>query len=255
MLRSFYAGVSGLKNHQVRLDVLGNNISNVNTVGFKKGRVTFQELLSQTLKEANAISNASNPQQIGGGVSISNIDGIFIQGIPQTTDNPTDLMIQGDDFFVLTDGVNRYYTRAGSFGFDGEGNLIDNAAKGLKVVGDVDLKLPAGTQSFNITTAGDFYCDGTKVGTIQLTRFANPSGLKKIGENLYTATSNSGAANPGNPGVDGRGTLVPGALEMSNVDLTEEMTEMIITQRGFQANARIITTSDQMMDEIVNLKR
>ncbi|MGI6649828.1 MAG: flagellar hook-basal body complex protein [Bacillota bacterium] len=267
MIRSFFSGVSGLKSHQVRLDVTGNNIANVNTIGFKKGRVNFQDLLSQTIREAKAVGEGANPQQIGSGATISSIDNVYTQGFSQTTDNPLDVMIQGDGFFVLTDANgNEYYTRVGSFGFDESGNLINNAAKGFKVKGDTDLFLDdPEARSFNITSAGELKYtkdDGTieLIGTIQLVRFPNPAGLKKIGDNLFAATEISGTvgggtAIEGTPGADGLGIIVPGALEMSNVDLSEEMTQMITTQRGFQANARTITVSDQFLEEVVNLKR
>ncbi|MGB9839457.1 flagellar hook-basal body complex protein, partial [Thermovenabulum sp.] len=137
MMRSMFAGVTGLRNHQIKMDVIGNNIANVNTVGYKKSRVTFQEALAQTMRGASAPQNArggTNPLQVGLGMTIGAIDTIHTPSSLETTGNMTDLAIEGDGFFVVTDGQERYYTRAGNFGFDEEGNFV-NTSTGYKVMG------------------------------------------------------------------------------------------------------------------------
>jgi len=439
MMRSMFSGVSGLRAHQTKMDVIGNNISNVNTVAFKSGRVTFEQVFSQTLQGASAPDPVSgrggtNPMQIGLGIGVNTIDTIMTNGNTQRTDNPTDLAIEGDGFFIVKGGNSDtfHFTRAGNFGLDKAGNLVtggglnvygwqvysrqpdgtyvfdteaeiepinlyeDATNKNKRIIpakattfavisgnldasyaalgsaaasaGNVQFTIPmtvydslgnsytinvnfwkieagssgtlwnwavntgngvtassasgsfefdtqgkikpgdsvtpsitvippetVGTEPINIkldfskltmyaadssakTTSIDGYSSGTLVnfsigsdgvitgiysngeqqplGLIALAVFDNPAGLLKSGENLYTPTTNSGDFKKAvKPGTNGAGDLNPGTLEMSNVDLSYEFTEMIITQRGFQANSRIITTSDEMLQELVNLKR
>ncbi|HEY8342565.1 MAG TPA: flagellar basal body rod protein FlgG [Calditerricola sp.] len=274
MLRALYSGVSGMRQFQLKLDVIGNNIANVNTVGFKKGRVLFQDILSQTVSGASipedAARGGTNPRQIGLGVTTGAIDTVFTPGSPMTTNVPTDLYINGDGFFVLTpyeDGPV-YLTRNGSFHVDSLGYLVN--AQGLYVMGTGGLIQidPETYTSFTISPNGEIIgvlADGTNevIDTIQLAKIPNPAGLKKVGDSLYEVTPNAIAPDTDiedyyttpNNAEDGTGAVIAGMLEMSNVDLTEEFTEMIISQRGFQANARIITTSDEILQEVVNLKR
>ena len=462
MMRSLYSGVSGLQNHQIRMDVLGNNISNINTTGFKKGRVNFQDMLSQTLSGAarpNDEVGGVNPKQVGLGMVVASIDTIHTQGSLQTTGVMTDLAVQGEGFFILQDGEKSFYTRDGSFGIDREGTLVD-PTNGLRVqgwqaitidgittinnaaqiddliipVGDKDPaaattevqlacnldkrtpEIPAGAapqtvmdgtwtstfdvydsfgnvhqlqvnftkvvgianrwqaevvvdpeaevptntlveigaannadnlffidfdnlgslaavldaqgdtiaegtlqvqvgfdvpeatippgeaavrqlftldlgevgsyreavtqfaeksstkaitqngypmgylESFKIDQAGvitGVYTNGTNraLGQVALAGFTNPGGLEKAGENTYEMSNNSGDARIDAAGIAGKGKIIAGALEMSNVDLAEQFTDMIVTQRGFQANSRTITTSDQMIQELLTLKR
>ncbi|HHW38886.1 MAG TPA: flagellar basal body rod protein FlgG [Bacillales bacterium] len=260
MLRSMYSGISGMKNFQTKLDVIGNNIANVNTYGFKKGRTTFKDLVSQQIAGATGpIANGKggvNPRQVGLGSSLASIDTIDIQGSTQTTGRPLDLAISGDGYFILSDGSNKYYSRAGNFYLDASWNIVN--ADGLKL--DPNIKLPDDTESFSIGANGSVNVVKTgattseSVGTIKLAKFANPGALEKVGGNLYIPSANSGIAAINDPG-NGTGELVASALEMSNVDLSEEFTEMIVAQRGFQANTKIITTSDEILQELVNLKR
>jgi len=461
MMRSLYAGVSGLQNHQVRMDVIGNNISNVNTIGFKKGRVNFQDMLSQTMAGAARPTDevgGVNPKQIGLGMTVASIDTIHTQGSMQTTGVMTDIAIQGNGFFVLQAGDKDYFTRAGAFGLDENGTLL-NPANGMRVQGwmaetvdgetfvntaadltdlvipigskdpaaattevelacnldkrtpeiapgagpadiregtwsvdkdiydsfgevhrlrinftrvpgtqnswqaevivDPDAEIPTNTlvevgaennatnlftlnfnnlgslesvtdaqgdivdtgtlqvpvafdvagatavpgaperQTFNLNV-GDVgsvvnsvtqfaeksstkafrqngygmgylenfkidqsgmitgvYSNGSNrtIGQVALASFTNPGGLEKAGESTYVVSNNSGDANIGPSGIAGKGKLIAGALEMSNVDLAEQFTDMIVTQRGFQANSKTITTSDQMLQELMTLKR
>lgn len=413
MMRSMFSGVTGLRNHQIKMDVIGNNIANVNTVGFKKSRVTFQDTLSQTMRGAASPQGnrgGTNPMQVGLGMTIASIDTIHTPSSAESTGNMTDMAIEGEGYFILQgDGLDQYYTRAGNFGFDTSGYLV-NTANGMKVLGwqTSDFKVPVdkspqdigeiqirkgmmvpaeattevrfsknlnaegeigesysipfkiydslgcahtltitfektgantwgytithedgitvqnSTGTINFTPDGKYsassfapdnpvtfkpnsgaddiefeidfsqitqyaketnvdmtfqngYPAGTLVevttdttGTITgifdnghswqlaqiaLANFNNPAGLIKAGQNLYRSSNNSGEPQIGQSGTGGRGTIAPGYLEMSNVDLSEEFTQMIVTQRGFQANSRIITASDEMLQELINIKR
>jgi flagellar hook protein FlgE len=463
MMRSLYAGVSGLQNHQTRMDVIGNNISNVNTTGFKKGRANFQDMISQTMQGAarpNEEVGGVNPKQVGLGMTIASIDTIFTQGSLQSTGVNTDVAIQGNGFFILKDGDKSYYTRAGAFGLDANG-VLTNPSNGMKVQGwmakqvdgvsvvkatgdttqmtipigskdpakattnvdfacnldkrapllnaqsskmdiekgtwEVDktiydsfgnthrltvtyqrdpnapdtpnqwlatvkvdaedtafnnnlalgfgtpptgntyvvkfdnlgaltsvtdsagqtrntgaLQIPVtftvknanpgqpgetqtmnlnlGTvgaytnsttqfadqssnksfrqdgygmgylESFAIDSSGEItgvYSNGQSkiLGQVALASFTNPGGLEKAGDSTYIKTNNSGDANIGASGTAGKGKFIAGALEMANVDLADAFTDMIVTQRGFQANSRTITTADQMLQELIGLKR
>lgn len=259
MLRAMYSGISGLKNFQQKLDVIGNNIANVNTYGYKKGRATFADMVSQNIQGAKAndgVIGGVNPKQVGLGSQLSTIDNIHTQGSIQNTNRPLDMAISGDGYFTVTDGINDFYTRAGNFYLDETGQLVNS--DGLMVQPNVNI--PVDAQSFSIDPSGVVsFVDnaGTlqNAGQLEITTFSNPGGLEKKGGNLFSETQNSGAPNAVTAGTGGSGKLVVGALEMSNVDLSEEFTEMITAQRGFQANTRIITTSDEILQELVNLKR
>ncbi|MED4976173.1 MAG: flagellar basal body rod protein FlgG [Heyndrickxia faecalis] len=254
MLRSLYSGVSGMKNFQTELDTIGNNIANVNTYGYKKGRVTFKDAISQTLASATPGTSA---QQVGLGSQIGSIDTVDTSGSPESTGRPLDFAITGDGYFRVADGNNTYYTRAGNFYFDNNRRLVNS--EGFTVLGTNGqaITLGANVKSFSVATDGTITDqDGNTIGTISIATFQNPAGLTKVGGNLYTTTnSNAGTVTVSQPGQDGAGTIKSGYLEMSNVDLSEELTNMIVAERGFQANTRIITTSDEILQELVNLKR
>ncbi|MBU8907006.1 flagellar basal body rod protein FlgG [Desertibacillus haloalkaliphilus] len=275
MLRSMYSGISGMKNSQTKLDVIGNNIANVNTFGYKKGRTTFSDLVSQQLAGATGPGDnrgGVNPRQVGLGSQLSSIDTIHTQGSLQNTGRELDLGISGDGFFVVAerdqDGQGEgaeSFTRAGNFYLDANGNIVNSDGLYLLDTDGAPINIPDDSQSFSIGSDGTVNiidADGELADNpvqIGLAKFANPDGLEKIGDNLYRETANSGEPNDGGnpvvPGTNGTGGLVAGTLEMSNVDLSEEFTEMIVAQRGFQANTRIITTSDEILQELVNLKR
>jgi flagellar hook protein FlgE len=264
MLRAMYSGISGMKNFQIKLDVIGNNIANVNTYGFKKGRTTFKDMVSQQISgasSATATRGGTNPKQVGLGSQLATIDTIHTQGSLQTTGRPLDLSISGDGFFVLLNGTQTVFTRAGNFYLDANGYLVNADGLFVREVGGDKINIPDTAKSFSIGSDGTVtYIDaaGTlqPAGQITIAKFDNPEGLEKAGSNLFIETSNSGAPALGTAGgANGEGTIVAGTLEMSNVDLSEEFTEMIVAQRGFQANTRIITTSDEILQELVNLKR
>lgn len=279
MLRSLFSGISGLRANQTMLDVTGNNIANANTVGFKATTTVFQDTLSQVMRGAtggDAATGGTNPVQVGLGVQVAATRGNFNQGSAQTTGSTTDLMIQGDGMFVLGSGGERVYTRAGAFTWDKQGNLV--APSGKKVQGyapgdaggtliDVNLKaltatLPAGVEMTSYSIGSDGVVRGTfsddvqrDVATVAVANFTNVAGLERVGETAFRASANSGAAELGVAGQGSRGDLMGGTLEMSNVDLSAEFTNLILAQRGFQASSRVITTSDQVLEELVNIKR
>lgn len=467
MMRSLYSGVSGLQNHQTRMDVIGNNVSNVNTTGFKRGRVNFQDMISQQLSGAARPTEEKggvNPKEVGLGMTVAAIDTVFTQGNLQSTGISTDVAIQGNGFFLEKNGEKSYYTRAGAFGLDRDGTLV-NPANGYKVQGWMareidgemiiqtsasteDLVIPVGSKdpakatqnvnfacnlnkntpvipdnatqaditkgtwstefkiydsfgnphnltvnftrvegqpnqwnaqvmvdpqkdengeiqnatntgvglgagtssngsqtnftvqfdntgtlqsvtdasgnrsnetgeiileasyvvpesndnvrhtfNINLGTIGSqvntvtqsasqsstkaFYQDGytmgylenfkidssgvitgvysngtnRAIGQLAMATFTNQGGLEKAGDNTYVESINSGTANIGTSGIAGKGSLLAGALEMSNVDLTEQFTDMIVTQRGFQANSKTITTADTLLETVLSLKR
>lgn len=282
MLRSLSTGTSGLNQFQKRLGVIGNNIANSNTTGFKSARTEFADTFSQTLQAGGA---GVSSMQVGTGVATAAITNLFTQGNVTGTEVPTDLAISGDGFFVVNDpgGSGEYVTRAGDFHVDIDGFLLTNGGlrvqgysdSGLSTRGDLQINAtgapatadPTATLTgYNIDREGKInvsLSDGTSFvrGQVLLQRFLDPQALLKSGENLYT---NIGAAGPlgGStspqteaPRTNRLGSIQSGALEMSNVDLAHEFTDLITTQRGFQANARIITTSDEVLQELVNLKR
>ncbi|MEJ9280197.1 flagellar hook-basal body complex protein [Ureibacillus thermosphaericus] len=366
MLRSMYSAISGVRNHQTKLDVIGNNISNVNTHGFKKSRTIFKEMVSQNIGSASAATatrGGVNPKQVGLGSTMAAIDTIHSTGSLQSTARTLDLAISGDGYFMVADaakGFERYktsspknpekhkdsgvgktnftnvlYTRAGNFYMDDEGYLVNAEGKYLvgvapvvsnqntdssnqntdssnqntdSVIDSLDfptkpganpdltnnpsgdlsphpdrgttkwnspvdstastgnpivykpIRIPADATEMSIGQDGtvtfvDANGDLKWAGQIVLAKFSNASGLQKVGSNYYTATTNSGDPYLQTPTVAGIGSIESGFLEMSNVDLSEEFTEMIVAQRGFQANTRVITTSDQILEELVNLKR
>lgn len=288
MLRSLFAGISGLRVNQVALDVTGNNIANANTVGFKSSAATFSDTLSQMLTASSAPDLANNrgganPMQVGLGVQVAAISTNFNQGSNQTTGKVTDMMIQGDGMFVVQKGTQTVYTRAGAFSLDESGTLVapgGGVVQGLQVdpvTGNPTTTPPTIQNAITIPAAdpldptnllktyeigGDgkvtvTFEDNTKavVGRIAIANFTNPAGLEKVGGTSFRETANSGLAELDVPGAGSRGDLVTGSVEMSNVDLAAEFTNLIIAQRGFQASSRVITTSDQVLEDLVNIKR
>ena len=270
MMRSMFAAISGLKVHQVMLDVSANDIANVNTLGYKGSRTTFKDALNQVQRGASGSTanlGGTNASQVGLGVQMNSIDTLVQAGAIQSTGNTFDLAIQGDGWFRVTDdptGFSRiYYTRAGSFSRDVNGDLV--TPEGYYLVGstgagaNTKITVPATVDSVNVGQNGDVITvtggTPTTVATIRLAKFPNDAGLSRISGNKFQESNNSGAAAVSVPGSAGAGLITPGAVEMSNVDLAAEFTDMVIAQRGFQANSRIITAADQMLQELVNLTR
>lgn len=411
MLRSLFSGISGMRSHQTMMDVVANNIANVNTAGFKSSSTVFEDTLSQMLTAAGApqgTNGGTNPAQVGLGVQVAGVNTNFGQGATQMTGRATDLMIQGDGFFVVNDGQQQLFTRSGAFSFDTNGKLVTTGGAAVMgwlgtngvvntngplqqivlpigtaaaptattrttLAGNLDAAAPAydaadpATAAGRVVTSIDVYDavgvahtltyeftksvtgwsvkvsddsvtpltataaatvdpatgavtwtpdplsltpgwpgatpleidlgtvtsfggatsvaatgqDGSAMGTLQsftispdgtivgvfsnglkeplgqvaLASFNNAPGLEKVGGSLYRTTVNSGIAQLGAAGTAGRGQLSSGSLEMSNVDLAAEFTNLIVAQRGFQANSRVITTSDEILQDLVNLKR
>jgi len=284
MLRSLFAGISGLRVNQSMLDVTGNNIANANTTGFKSSSTVFQDTLSQMLTGASAANGSrggTNPIQIGLGVQLAATEGNFTQGSTQTTGRPTDMMLQGDGFFVVHRGGEDLYTRAGAFTFDANGTLVapDGSrvqgyaldASGNPTGGLVDVTLstagltppvPAGTELTSYSFGSDgklrgVFSDGVQrdMAQIAIADFTNPMGLERVGDTAFRASANSGPVQLGVAGQGQRGAIVAGAVEMSNVDLAAEFTNLILAQRGFEASSKVITTSDQVLEDLVNIKR
>lgn len=276
MPRSLFSGASGMNNHQTAMDVVANNIANIDTTGYKASTAGFQDIVSQTVSAAaapTATLGGRNAKQIGLGVTIAGIGKDMTEGSTQTTDRPLDFAIHGEGYFVAKNGTQTYYTRNGNLTLDEAGNLV--TANGMLVQGVLGAGTLSGTVGTlsNITIDGGTYSDyaidsngyvsatkrsdGSKVqiGRMVLGTFNNPAGLDAVGSSCFQPSNNSGTVTNRYVNDSGAGALQSGELEMSNVSLASEMTNMIIIQRGFQANSRVITTSDSMMEELVNLKR
>lgn len=266
------SGVSALDQFQQDLDVIGNNIANVDTVGFKSANVEFADALSQTIG-----SNAAGSEQVGTGVVTSSITNTFTQGSITNTGVPSNLAINGNGFFVVKDpsSQEQYVTRDGDFSVNSSGYLV--TSNGMMVQG---ITPPGGTATGNIqisnalapggnTSAVQSYtigsdgtvnillADGTEFagGQITLQNFTSPTQLISVGNNLYNGMANAGPlAAAVAPGSNGLGNLVSGSLEMSNVDLASQLTDLITAQRGFEANAQTVTTSNEILQDLVNLK-
>jgi flagellar hook protein FlgE len=265
MLRALFTGISGLRAHQQMLDVTSNNIANVNTVGYKSSATTFEDTLSQTLEGAGAptaTQGGTNAIQVGLGVQLGATTLNFTQGQTQTTGRGQDLLINGDGFFVVANQGVQEYTRAGSFTLDLNGHLTAPDGAILQDAGggalDLSTLSTGGYVSWSIASNGTVNAVNaagvsTTLGTIALATFTNPGGLSKSGDTDYQQSANSGTAVIGAPNSGGRGSLTAGALEMSNVDLSTELTNLIISERGFQANSRVISTADSVLQTLVQM--
>jgi len=281
MMRSLYSGVAGLRTHQTRMDVIGNNIANVNTYGYKSQRATFRDMYYQTTQAA---SEGKNSKQLGYGSQIGSIDTMMDQAGFASTDRPLDAYIDGEGFFVVQDPQNTadvLYTRLGALSFMPDSTtpttfrLVDmngNSVKGVN--GNAALTNDSAISTMNNLEIANFNdytnisvgsngkitgIDGAgtvqTLGTIAVAKVPNPEGLSLQGNSYYKAIKNTGTIVAENAGEKGVGGFVTGALEMSNVDLASEFTSMITAQRGYQANSRIISVVDSMLEELVNLKR
>ncbi len=261
MMRSLWTAGSGMVAQQLNIDIISNNLANVNTAGFKKSRVDFQDLLYQTIRVAGTpvVQGAQVPTgiQLGHGVRPVATQKVFGEGEIKQTDNPLDLLIEGDGFFrvMMPDGTVAY-TRDGAFKKDGNGTMVTSDGFPL----DPLITIPENAVSVSIGTDGTvsfMLADGTlqNAGPIQLFRFINPAGLSNFGRNLLRETQSSGVAIPGTPGMEGFGTLAQGYLEMSNVQVVEEMVNMIVAQRAYEVNSKAIQAADEMLQTANNLRR
>lgn len=274
-MRAMYSAISGLKNHQTLLDVTANNIANVNTVGYKASRATFQDSLSQTLISASGPGGGQagrNAAQVGLGVQLGSIDNLMAGGSTEQTGEVTDLSIEGDGMFIVGNGTppavptEVQYTRAGNFTFNQQGYLTTQS--GQYVLGRTEagagapnafIKVPEGSTDVAIGQDGSVSYvpegGGPRVvaGYVSLARFANEPGLVRTSGSDWIESPASGPAQDATPG-GAFGLTISGTLEMSNVELASEFTNMISAQRGFEANSRVISTGDEMMQNLVNIR-
>lgn len=268
MMRSMFSAVSGLKVHETALDVTANNISNVNTIGFRSSRATFEDLMSQTQRAASAPSGGAagnNALQVGLGVQLGTVDNLMGQGALESTGNPLDIAIQGPGWLRVgpttppAAATNISYTRAGNLAINSQGYLVTQGGDYVLGAGDTPIQVPSGATNVAIGQDGkiNYLLAGVagSVGPLTLATFPNEAGLERTADNLWAATASTGPATTGAPNSGGIGITVAGSLEMSNVDLASEFTSMISAERGFQANSRIISTADEMLQDLVNLKR
>ncbi|MCQ2667190.1 flagellar basal-body rod protein FlgG [Helicobacter pylori] len=262
MLRSLYSATSGMLAQQTHIDTTSNNIANVNTTGFKKSRADFNDLFYQAMQYAG--TNTSNTtlspdgMEVGLGVRPSAITKMFSQGSPKETENNLDVAITGKGFFQvqLPDGTTAY-TRSGNFKLDEQGNLV--TSEGYLLIPQITL--PEDTTQVNIGVDGTvsvtqgLQTTSNVIGQVTLANFVNPAGLHSMGDNLFSITNASGDAIVGNPDSQGLGKLRQGFLELSNVRLVEEMTDLITAQRAYEANSKSIQTADAMLQTVNSLKR
>jgi flagellar basal-body rod protein FlgG len=261
MLRSLYTAATGMEAQQLRMDVISNNLANTSTTGFKKVRAEFEDLLSETLRGAEAPDprGGSNPTplQCGLGVRTGSTTRSYAQGDLTNTGNPLDLAVQGDGFFRIQRPNGEYgYSRAGNFRADANGRVVTGNGMTL----DPEITLPAQTSQVTIQADGTVFATVAgsstpqEVGQISLYSFPNPGGLEAIGGNLLVQTPASGEPTNSKPGEGGTGSLAQGYLEGANVKAVEEMIDMIATQRAYELNSNVIKTADQMLQRVTNIR-
>jgi flagellar basal-body rod protein FlgG len=260
MLRALYSAAAGMQSQQMNLDVISNNLANVNTTGYKKSKIEFQELLYQTSRAPGAEQAAGNQLptgiQVGQGSRPVATSKIFTTGDFTQTGAQLDVAVQGDGFFEvqMPDGTQSY-TRDGAFKTDSSGRIV--TSDGLPLQGGFQ-PVPAGTTNITISANGLVTytgANGTTNSQVQLVRFNNPAGLLSMGSNLYKETLASGTPELGAPGTNGFGTLNQGYLEMSNVKVVEEMVNLILAQRAYEVNSKAVQAADEMMQQSNNLRR
>ena len=263
-MRSLWTAASGMVGQQFNIDTISNNLSNVNTTGFKRNRPDFEDLLYQTLRVAGTpateITLTPTGIQVGHGVRPAATQKIFTQGPLQSTENVTDLAVQGEGFFraLLYDG-SYGYTRDGSFKIDSNGQILNS--NGYRLLPEVILPEGFLRESLTVSQDGQITVniagidEALNIGQIELFRFVNPAGLQSVGENLFKVTNASGQAIGGRPGFNGMGKVVQKFLEMSNVSVVTEMVNMIVAQRAYELNSKAIQTSDAMLATANGLKR
>ena len=261
MFRSLHIAATGMSAQETQLEGVANNISNASTAGYKRQRVEFQDLLYQNVREAGAPTGqttmAPNGLQIGTGVRVVGTAREFEQGSLTNSGNPLDVAIEGSGFFIIQqpDGTQAY-SRDGMLKTDGLGNIVTNEGQLL----DPPITIPQGATNVSIAANGKVSVtmpnstDPVEIGQIQVATFLNPGGLKALGHNLFVKTLASGEPQLGNPGDEGRGTLLQGSYEQSNVDIVNEMIGMIGAQRGYEMNSKVISTADDMLRAATQMK-
>jgi len=262
MLRTLWIASTGMQAQNMNIDVIANNLANVNTTGFKKSRIDFQDLLYQTMRPAGVSSAQGNEVptgiQLGHGTRSVATQKIFTGGDLQATNNELDLAIEGDGFFqVLQPNGETAYTRSGAFKVDSDGRIVTSDGYSL----EPEVSIPDDATSISIGSdgtvsviqAGD--TEPSEIGSIELVKFLNAGGLNSIGKNLFLPTKASGAEITGTPGEDGFGTIAQGYVEMSNVNVVEEMVHMIAAQRAYEINSKAIKAADDILQMANNIKR
>jgi flagellar basal-body rod protein FlgG len=260
MIRSLWTAASGMAAQKLNMDVIANNLANVNTSGFKKSRADFEDLLYQNLRSpgAGTASGGEVPTgiQVGMGTRPVSVQKVFSQGDYVETKNELDMAIEGKGFFKILSNGEEVYIRSGAFKVDSEGFLCNSNGDRLQP----EFAVPAETVTFTMDSGGRMVCmgpNGTELASTQLTLFSfpNPAGLLSIGGNRFRPSESSGDSVEGNPGVDGMGTVAQGYLEMSNVDVVEEMVAMIAGQRAYEVSSKSIKAADEMLQMANNIRR
>ena len=262
MIRALYTAATGMKAQQLQIDSITNNIANANTTGYKRQRPEFADLMYQTIMYAGTSTSTTTVSpsglEVGSGVRPVAIQKIFTQGNPKSTNSDLDMMITGDGFFQIQLPDGRVgYTRNGNFTKDQNGNIV--SSEGYLLLPNITV--PADTTQLTVGTDGIVsviqagQTQSANIGQIQISKFINPAGLHALGDNLFINTTASGAAITGNPAVNGLGQIRQKFLEVSNVKLVEEMTALITGQRAYESNSKAITTSDEMLSTVNQLKR
>jgi flagellar basal-body rod protein FlgG len=261
LFRSLHIAATGMAAQETQLEGVANNIANANTTGFKRQRIEFQDLLYQTVRGAGTRTSESTRSptgiQLGSGVRVAGTSRSFAQGNILMTNNPLDVAIEGNGFFVVqqADG-SPAYTRAGALQKDAQGQLV--TAEGYMI--DPPVVIPQDAQGVTIGADGTIsalingQAAPAEVGQLTIANFVNPAGLNAQGKNLFTQTAASGEPQVGAPGADGRGALLQGALERANVDVVEEMIGMISAQRAYEVNSKVVTTADEMLRSATQMK-
>jgi flagellar basal-body rod protein FlgG len=254
MMRALYSAATGMMAQEMQIDTISNNLANVNTTGYKKVRVDFQDLIYQTMRNAGTPTSAGteipNPIQVGLGTKVASTQRIFSSGEYEQTDNPLDMLIEGDGFFQITmpDGTIAY-TRDGSFKRDSQGKVVTSDGYSLSP----EITIPSTATAINISSDGTVSVTTSgsttpqNIGQLTLAKFINPGGLESMGKNLFRPTAASGEAITNTPGLEGFGTIAQGFLEMSNVQVVSELVNMITAQRAYEVNSKAIKVVDEML--------
>lgn len=261
MIRALHTSASGMAAQESNVNTISNNIANVNTTGFKKARTEFDDLLYETVQEAGAKSSANTEynvgHQVGSGAKVSATRKIHSQGSPQMTNNPYDLMVNGEGFMGIVSPIGEMkYTRDGSFNVDAQGTLVTRA--GHKVFPGINV--PPNVMRINISEDGLVEAftresvEPIQLGSIPVFTFVNPVGLRSDGSNMLAATTGSGQAIQNKPGENGSGILMQGAIESSNVNVMNEMTDLIKAQRAYEMNSKVMGVADQMLQTVNNVR-
>jgi flagellar basal-body rod protein FlgG len=261
MLKALNTAATGMAAQEANVNTMANNIANVNTVGFKKSRTEFEDLLYETVTEPGSKSSNNTDyavgHQVGSGSKVSSIKTIHTQGNPKITNNAYDLMINGEGFFGIIGADNQIqYTRNGSFSVDAQGNIVNKSGQRLFP----GITIPPNTTHLNVSSTGEIqaFVQGQKEpvvpGQIPVFTFVNPSGLKSLGSNLYGETLGSGNAIQNIAGQNNSGVVQQGILESSNVNIMNEMTNLIKAQRAYEMNSKVMGVADQMLQTVNNVR-